>query len=72
MYWRKLQKKLTNYNIKEELEEIMRSISSAIISLTCWYILTNYNDERDGERVFLALMSFVMLVVSIILMILGF
>ena len=72
MYWRKLQKKLTNYNIKEELEEIMRSISSAIISLTYWYILTNYNDERDGERVFLALMSFVMLVVSIILMILGF
>nr|DAR46214.1 MAG TPA: hypothetical protein [Caudoviricetes sp.] len=50
----------------------MRSISSAIISLTCWYILTNYNDERDGERVFLALMSFVMLVVAIILMILGF
>ena len=50
----------------------MRSISSAIISLDCWYILTNYNDERDGERVFLALMSFVMLVVAIILMILGF
>ena len=67
----KLQKKLTNYNIKEELEEIMRSISSTIISLTCWYILTNYNDEREGERVFLALMSFVMLVVAIILMILG-
>ena len=50
----------------------MRSISSAIISLACWYILTNYNDERDCERVFLALMSFVMLVVAIILMILGF
>lgn len=50
----------------------MRSISSAIISLTCWYMLTNMNDKADGTRVFLALMSFVMLVVAIILMILGF
>lgn len=50
----------------------MRSISSAIISLTCWYMLTNMNDKKVGTRSFLLIMSFVMLVVAIILMILGF
>ena len=50
----------------------MRSISSAIISLTCWYMLTNMNAIKVGTRVFLVIMSFVMLVVAIILMILGF
>lgn len=49
----------------------MRSISSAIISLTCWYMLTNMNDIKVGTIVFLAIMSFVMLVIAIILMILG-
>ena len=49
----------------------MRSISSAIISLTCWYMLTNMNNIKVGTRVFLAIMSFVMLVIAIILMILG-
>ena len=49
----------------------MRSISSAIISLTCWYMLTNMNAIKVGTRVFLVIMSFVMLVVAIILMILG-
>lgn len=50
----------------------MRSISSAIISLTCWYMLTNMNDKKAGTRSFLLIMSFVMLVIAIILMILGF
>lgn len=49
----------------------MRSISSAIISLTCWYMLTNMNAIKVGTRSFLLIMSFVMLVVAIILMILG-
>lgn len=49
----------------------MRSISSAIISLTCWYMLTNMNAIKVGTRVFLVIMSFLMLVVAIILMILG-
>lgn len=49
----------------------MRSVSSAIISLTCWYMLTNMNAIKVGTRVFLVMMSFVMLVISIILMILG-
>ena len=49
----------------------MRSISSAIISLTCWYMLTNMNAIKVGTRVFLVIMSFVMLIVAIILMILG-
>lgn len=49
----------------------MRSISSAIISFTCWYMLTNMNAIKVGTRVFLVIMSFVMLVVAIILMILG-
>lgn len=49
----------------------MRSISSAIISLTCWYMLTNMNAIKVGTRVFLVIMSFVMLVVAIILIILG-
>jgi hypothetical protein len=35
----------------------MRSISSAIISLTCWYMLTNMN-EKVADRVFLVLMSY--------------
>ena len=33
MYWRKLQKKLTNYNIKEELEEIMKHKKKSEIKL---------------------------------------
>jgi hypothetical protein len=49
----------------------MRSISSAIISLTCWYMLTNMNDKADGTRVFLALMSFMMLAVAFVLLIFG-
>ena len=49
----------------------MRSISSAIISLTCWYMLTNMNATKVGTRVFLFIISFVMLVIAIILMILG-
>lgn len=49
----------------------MRSVSSAIISLTCWYMLTNMNEVNVGTRVFLVIMSFVMLAVSFILMILG-
>lgn len=49
----------------------MRSISSAIISLTCWYMLTNMNNTQVDMRSFLAMMSFVMLVIAIILMIFG-
>lgn len=49
----------------------MRSISSAIISLTCWYMLTNMNARRVGTKSFLVMMSFVMLVIAIILMIFG-
>nr|DAZ81330.1 MAG TPA: hypothetical protein [Caudoviricetes sp.] len=49
----------------------MRSISSAIISLTCWYILANMNTTQVDMRSFLAMMSLVMLVIAIILMIFG-
>jgi hypothetical protein len=49
----------------------MRSISSAIISLTCWYMLTNMNAIKVGTRVFLVMMSFVMLAVAFVLMIFG-
>ena len=49
----------------------MRSISSAIISLTCWYMLANMNNTQVDMRSFLAMMSFVMLVKAIILMIFG-
>ena len=49
----------------------MRSISSAIISLTCWYMLTNMNAIKVGTRVFLVMMSFVMLAVAFVLLIVG-
>ena len=74
MYWRKLQKKLTNYNIKEELEEIMRSISSAIISFVIFYIgLCLPKDERKQRmtRGCLFCLSFIMLIIAFTLMILG-
>ena len=74
MYWRKLQKKLTNYNIKEELEEIMRSISSAIISFVIFYIgLCLPKDERKQRmtRGCLFYLSFIMLIIAFTLMILG-
>ena len=38
----------------------MRSISSAIISLTCWYMLTNMNAIKVGTRVFLAIAAVVL------------
>ena len=49
----------------------MRSISSVIISFTCWYMLTNMNAKKVGTRVFLAMMSFVMLAVAFVLLIFG-
>mgnify|MGYP007103635531 CR=1 FL=1 len=70
----KLQKKLTNYNIKEELEEIMRSISSAIISFVILCIgLCLPKDERKQciIRGGIFCLSDVMLIVSLILMVLG-
>jgi hypothetical protein len=69
-----LQKKLTNYNIKEELEEIMRSISSAIISFVIFYIgLCLPKDERKQRmtRGCLFYLSFIMLIIAFTLMILG-
>nr|UVY35637.1 MAG: hypothetical protein [Bacteriophage sp.]UWD57330.1 MAG: hypothetical protein [Bacteriophage sp.]UWG79028.1 MAG: hypothetical protein [Bacteriophage sp.] len=69
-----MQKKLTNYNIKEELEEIMRSISSAIISFVIFYIgLCLPKDERKQRmtRGCLFCLSFIMLIIAFTLMILG-
>ena len=74
MYWRKLQKKLTNYNIKEELDEIMRSISSAIISFVIFYIgLCSPKKERKQRMIrgCLFCLSFIMLIIAFTLMILG-
>ena len=74
MYWRKLQKKLTNYNIKEELEEIMRSISSAIISFVIFYIGLCFPKKEIKQHMIrgsILCLSCVILIVSFILMILG-
>ena len=51
MYWRKLQKKLTNYNIKEELEEIMKHKKKSEIKLGKSEIFTEdlYSRQSAGK-----------------------